>query len=283
MPFQKPITCTLSEKGSMTVLVSLMVPIFALMIILVANIGQLIFEKIRLQNTVDMCALAGATVQSVGMNEIADLNQEMFIEHHKLEGLLESGVWYDKGEAGEAVDFFYNGSTGVLDYINRYQEEANHYYAQKTWEFALKVKDQNLPKATLEDLNEQDKLTELEPITRTLSYHYYDKSCSSCDKKTTYKWSDPDDPRYEDRHDGKKESKKRRKRRKKGETQEIPELVKKVDRVYVYYKLSQPAKEFSLGKSLFKAMPELTAKAEAKPNEGHTENRQPYYQARLSN
>lgn len=283
MPLQKPTACILSEKGSMTVLVTLMVPLFVLMIILVANIGQLIFEKIRLQNTVDMCALAAATVQSIGMNEIADLNWEIRNEHHKLKEILRKGVWYDKEEAEEARRFFYNGSTGVLDYIMRYQEAANRYYAERTWDFALNVRDHNLPDATLEDLNPKDKLTELEPITKTLSYHYYDESCSSCDKKTTYKWSDPDDPRYENRHNGKKKRKKKRKREKRGETEEIPELVKKVDFVYVQYKLSQPAKEFSLGRSLFKPMPPLTAIAEAKPNKGDTENCRPIYRARLSN
>ena len=52
--------CNEGERGSVTVFVALMLPILALMIFLVVNIGQLVFEKIRLQNTADACALSAA-------------------------------------------------------------------------------------------------------------------------------------------------------------------------------------------------------------------------------
>jgi len=50
------------------------VQIAAIFVILLGDMSQLVFEKIKLQQTVDEAALAAANIQAIGLNEIADLN-----------------------------------------------------------------------------------------------------------------------------------------------------------------------------------------------------------------
>ncbi len=280
---QKTIRCLFNETGSMTILVTLMIPILMLMVILVANIGQLVFEKIRLQNTVDMCALAAATVQSVGLNEIADLNWEMENESKKIEIILGNQIWYNKMEAEQAIGFFYNHTkTGVLNHIYRYQMNANKDYAIYAWDIAQKVKHDNLPGSTLERKKINHQLASFEILYKDVSYTHYTSDCPSpyCPSVPTQWWMNPDSPRYADPHIGNYIIAQKR-IAPMTEFESIPEKIKKTSQASVIYELHQPSKEFSLGKRLFKPMPALTARAAAKPAGGYIEKCDPSYRAEL--
>ena len=275
----------LSEKGSITVLVALLIPIMFLMVMLVADIGQLVFEKIRLQNTVDACALAAATVQSVGLNEIADLNNDLAQEHKKLKAILDSkgGRWYSRGEAEKARDFFYNGKDGVLDHIYRYQKTANTTYAVLADKIVQEVKDDNLPGSELKWENEHNFLTTYEEHYKTVSFKYYDKMCSPsplsliyCSQKPVVMWSDPDDPRFIGYHDG-RQYRLRRRKTIRNSSYDVMEILMKTNITYAHIKLTQRSKNFALGSSLFGRVPKLTASAEAKPVGGNIYGGKPYY------
>ena len=114
------------EKGSITVLVALLIPVMLIMVMLIANIGQLVFEKIRLQNVADASLIAGLTVQSAGLNEIADLNYELELEYEKLKKILKGGTWYDESQGRKAIAFYER----VFDNIRRYQDDANIQFAE---------------------------------------------------------------------------------------------------------------------------------------------------------
>lgn len=266
----------------MTVLVALTIPVMILMVVLVANVGQMVFEKIRLQNTVDTIAMAAATVQAVGLNEIADLNWEMQNEHRKIKKILNSSKWYSKKETRNALNFFYNGRNGVLDHIYRYQNDANKDYAEYAWEIAQKVKDDNLPDTLLERLKENFELAEFERHFEEVSFRYYKKNClrSSCRNRQVLLWSDPDDPRYYDLHDGRRYRLRKRELLQRAHA-DIPERLEKKSIAYVDYELHQPAKKFYLGSRIFELMPALTARAAAKPNGGHIMDCNPAYRAEL--
>ncbi|MDM8555198.1 Tad domain-containing protein [Desulfococcaceae bacterium HSG7] len=282
MNFREATSCCCSQKGSMTVLVGLILPILILMVILVANIGQLVFEKIRLQNTVDMCALAGATVQSAGLNEIADLNWEMQNEHRNIMTILLTQIWYNKMEADRAIRFFYNGYNGVLDHIYRYQMDANKDYALYAWDIAQKVKDENLPDSTLVRKKINTQLASFKIHKNTVSYTYYTSDCPwpYCVPVPTQWWMRPDDPRYYAPHKGNYILPQKRIAPMPG-FDSLPERIEKTSQASVIYELHQPSKEFSMGKKLFKPMPALTAYAAAKPAGGHTLNCDPSYRAEL--
>jgi len=267
----------------MTVLIALILPILILMVILIANIGQLVFEKIRLQNTVDICVLAAATVQSAGLNEIADLNWEMQNEHKKISRILSSGIWYNKTEADRTIGFFYNHSqTGVLNHIYRYQMVANRDYALSAWKIAQIVRKKNLPDSTLVRKKINHQLASFQILEKPVSYQYYTADCTSpyCPPVPTQWWFPPDDPRYFMPHKGNYTLPQKRI----GPVSRIdslPERIEKTSQASVIYELRQPSKEFSMGKKLFKPMPALTAFAAAKPAGGHTLNCDPSYRAEL--
>ncbi|MEZ4568676.1 MAG: pilus assembly protein TadG-related protein, partial [Desulfobacterales bacterium] len=112
-------------------MVAFLLPVMLLMLMMIVNINQLVFTKIKLQNTVDACALSAAAVQAAGLNEIADLTGEMAYESAKAQWFLSSGTWHNFSFAVSARNFFYNSKSGVLDHIRRYQKEANAYFAAK--------------------------------------------------------------------------------------------------------------------------------------------------------
>ena len=67
----------------------------------------------------------------------------MAFESAKAQRILSSGIWYNFGQARAAKNFFYNSRTGALDYIRRYQKEANSYFAGKAEDVAEDVRFRN--------------------------------------------------------------------------------------------------------------------------------------------
>ncbi|QLA14656.1 hypothetical protein GD604_00065 [Desulfolutivibrio sulfoxidireducens] len=179
MPGQK--TPDQGQRGSITVFVALLIPILAVMIFLSLNIGQMVFEKIRLQNTADACALSAATVQAAGLNEIAELNfwsKTWVLNVTRMVMYMSLAMpWQNQMTANDAVDFY----KSVFKAIRDYQDKANEYYAEKALSIARKVKSANLddrgikgvsiesinPKSTFENAG---KLMEYKTHKETIPY-----------------------------------------------------------------------------------------------------------------
>lgn len=134
------------EKGSATVMMILVVMCMFVVTILMIDIGHLVFDRIRLQTVVDSCALAAATQQSVGLNEIADLNGSAFDEYnYKARRELKSGKWYTSSHARRAYRYYQKVQTA----IEGYRREANMMFAAKARMAAEQIKAINLPGAHL--------------------------------------------------------------------------------------------------------------------------------------
>lgn len=85
--------CLKNENGASVLFILVSLPVMFTLIILTINIGQMIFDRIRLQTTVDACALAGAARQATGLNEIADLNVSAEMEFRNAKKNLEGQSW----------------------------------------------------------------------------------------------------------------------------------------------------------------------------------------------
>lgn len=274
------------EKGSITVLVALLIPVMLIMVMLIANIGQLVFEKIRLQNVADVSLIAGLTVQSAGLNEIADLNNELKLEYEKLKGILKSHTWYSRSQGKKAIAFYER----VFDYIHRYQDDANIKFAK--WAIAITEKvilsNSNKPdnRTWRYDIGAPSKLTKLsEPEKRSVSFRYV-IPCSGlyCPPPMPFLcWNDyfAEPAEYEARHDGRyfrlrrikyliRYSKKVNVRRSKLD----PSTVLSV-------KIEQFRTDFILGSTFFGKMPLLQVYAKGGPNKGHIYNCNPTYSPRI--
>ena len=268
-----------SEKGSISVLIAMLVPILLLMVMLVLDIGQLVFEKIRLQNTVDASALVAANVQAVGLNEIADLNAELVQEHRKLKAILGKGIWYSSTEAKKAIRFY----TTVTKNIEKYQQEVNSGYARLALVLAEKVKEDNLPGTSLRWIGKKNRLTSLKPNHELITYAYYTKTCSSfpvspnyCPPGPVLLWSDPDDPAYIGHHNGSR-TELRARRLRWVSVVNMLERYTKVGETYAWLEIRQNAKPFILGSKRFGDIPTLRAYAKVKPTAGNIYNYEPIY------
>jgi hypothetical protein len=169
------------------------------LIALVTVIGQLVIERIKLQTTVDACTLAAAVQQSIGLNEIADLNMSATKEYRKAQIILGGMPWYDWSHASQA----YNFHKRVLDSINLYRIQANYEFAQRAETYAQSTKMQNLPNTYLFSIapgEQRIKLMQEGPREiKTVTYNYYTTSCSGHDcypvaPTKNYYW--PDDPTH---------------------------------------------------------------------------------------
>lgn len=258
-----------SEKGSITLFVAFLLPLMFIMVVLVADIGQLIFEKIRLQNVVDAVALAAAGVQSAGLNEIADLNSMLKIESWKLQLILASGIWHRKSQARSAIRFF-KGGNGVLTNIHRYQKEANEKYFKWADDIAKLVKLRNLPFSRLESLNKGNKLIKFTSKKRSVYYLYWVGRCfpKPCIRSTRV-WSNPDDPRRIGGHWGVRGAIANRLFILPGRDRVLERIKKvKTPMTYAAYKVTQYPKSFIHGWRP-PWMPKLEAYAAAKPTGGY--------------
>lgn len=74
------------EKGQISIFVAfMMIPMFLFFFIMI-DVGQLVFERMHLQIAADAGAVAGASVQAMGLNEIADVNHR-FVQNWRLKWL----------------------------------------------------------------------------------------------------------------------------------------------------------------------------------------------------
>jgi len=271
---------TVGERGSITVTIAFLLPIMVLMMALIVNINHLIFTRIKLQNTVDACALSAAAVQAAGLNEIADLNIEMTREFGRIYGILRSNTWYNYNYARNARDFFYNSASGVIDWIYRYQKRTNNNYASKAEDIAEQVKNLNFPGSTLTPKHNTENLAEFIEHKKLAFFKYYTASFSLGSPVLTQRWYDPDDPRYTGGHDGRYWMPAKRNIPVPG-VFKILEGIEKITPTYVYYELTIPSKNYVLAGSIFGSMPVLKARAGAKPAGGNVYELRPAYEAVL--
>ncbi len=272
-----------SQQGSITVVIAFLLPVMLLMVALIVNINQLVFSKIKLQNTVDACALSAAAVQAAGLNEIADLNHEMAKEHSTASRLLRRGAWRSYAQARKACNFFYNKyGTGVINYIRSYQDRTNRRYAKLADQVARHVKKLNFPQSNLIAKRTTNALTTLRPAKKTIRFRYYAAYCDpeKCRLKKVLLWRDPGRRDFKDRRNGIVRSVSYRtwlRRR----SFSPPERVRKSTRTYVDYEISLTPGRFLLADKIFGGVPHLKARAAAKPAGGHVYEKHPDYTAVL--
>lgn len=268
------------EKGSIAVLIAFLLPVMLLMLVLIVNINHLVFTKLKLQTTVDACALTAAAVQAAGLNEIADLNGEMAKENKKIRKILSGGTWYDYKQANTARKFFFNGKTGVIDHIERYQKEANGYFAEQSEAAAQQVKEWNFPKTQLRAKHDKKRLAHLKGNYNEAAFVYYTVTPPKGSPVSTRNWMDPDDPQFEGDHDGVLDLPLLRTVPLPGEFK-ILEKLEKTSPTVADYEITLPRHPFILGDAIFKDVPVLKARASARPAGGDVYRGKPEYKAVL--
>ncbi len=267
-----------SEKGSMTVLTTLLIALVCLTSVVMSDIGQLVFEKMRLQHATDAAALAAATVQSAGLNEIAGLNFEIADQYSKLVMILLKGFPWDSINQGtKAIKFFKN----EFDYLRDLQDDANDNYGDWAVEIAEKTIDANTPADRTWDYTidaDQPMMEFSDPqmmpaFFMWIQYFYYAPTW------TTTMWNDamaePKEAYGE--HDGSYRG---------GSKRGIPipylEMVetwrsKEGEVTDVEVSISQAPADYMVGIDILGRMPQLMAHAKVKPAGGHIEHFMPEY------
>lgn len=287
-----------AERGSVTVFVALLIPILSLMIFLVLNIGQLVFERIRLQNTADYCALSAAAVQAAGLNEIAELNwwSENWVLNTAriILALTPATPWDNHGISKQATGFF----TDVFKNIRDYQDDANKYYARKALSIAKAVKkanydDKGITNVNIKSINPKStfsnpgKMMEYKELTETLSSVYLSSHSHhpACSYWVSSRWNDSSagDKKHmsmyfmgwsaESTCGG-------------GVGTDMVRYKYKIEKkktpmTYSAFKLTQESHDFILAGSVFGKMDKLTAYAAAMPTKGDIKKGDPDYKAIL--
>jgi hypothetical protein len=281
------------QRGSVTVFVTLLLPTLMLMIFLALNIGQLVFEKIRLQNTADACALSAAAVQAAGLNEIAEVNfwsqDYVYTIAKTVMELSRSIPWKDQSTANSAVNYYKD----VFKNLRNYQKKANTYYAEKAMTIAKAVKKANLDSigiknVTIESinpkssLNKPGKLMEYETKTKTQTYSYVVSQSEPpvCPIVVALNWSDAmaGDKKHFGAHMGATPTAICGLAQATGTAQfEYKISKKKTPMTYVAFKLTQESKDFVVAGSVFGSMKQMTAYAAAMPTGGNVEEGKPKY------
>lgn len=270
------------QQGSVTVAVAFLLPILLLMLMLILNIGQMVYEKLRLQNAADACALSAATVQAAGLNEIADLNLQAEIEYAKmLFYLIEPpGFWKTQSDGTGCIDHFKE----VFKAIREYQDEANEYFAKKALEAAKWAKKRNLDRigvtgVSLSSINPtqkengKPKLMEYRENTRPAMFLWVSGGCAPIPCMIPVKsWIEPmaGDARHVGPHRGIVEMVVNANAVETYETTVKPSITKKKKPLtYSAFRLSQRPRDYILGASdLFGRMRTLEAYAAAMPSGG---------------
>jgi len=286
-----------AQRGSVTVFVTLMLPILALMIFLVVNIGQLVFEKIRLQNTADACALSAAAVQAAGLNEIAELNfwSTTYVINlvRTVMAMTSASPWQSQSTADSAVNFY----KSVFEAIRDYQDKANEDYAKSALDIAKAVKKANLDKrgikgVTIESINPRasfnkpKNLIEYKTTKESVSYTVMAATAVPpfCILYTTTSWNDGSagDKKHIGAYLGWSISSACVAVISTGTAKFDYKISKKSKPMtYSAFKLTQEAKDFVIAGSVFGRMDKMTAYAAAMPTGGNIENGSPNYKAVL--
>ncbi len=284
------------QRGSVTVFVALLLPTLMVMIFLVLNIGQLVFEKIRLQNTADACALSAAAAQAAGLNEIAEVNfwsqDHVYPIARAVMAWSENVPWKNENTAKSAVRYY----KGVFRALRRYQDDANTYYADKAMRIAKAVKkancdDRGIESVRLESINPRSrlekpgKLLKYETHRETVRYAYVGASDHHpCAISAALAWSDlmagPQD--HFCTHMGAMPVVVCGKHHEHASTEFEYKISKKGSPMtYAAFKLTQESKSFVLAESIFGRMQTMEAYAAAMPTKGNVEKGKPDYVAVL--
>ena len=172
------------QQGAAMVFVAGFMIVMAIMTVLAANVGQLVFDKLRLQQTVDQATLGAANIQAIGLNEIADLNRAAREEYQNALAVLSPVPWFSSGAARVEVEYFKR----IFFWLDYYREDANRRFANLAVEYANATVAENLPDLYHQGLLEVApiagsslaNLIEYEKIPFTVPYSYYTSWCKYC-------------------------------------------------------------------------------------------------------
>jgi len=294
MPQRLPSKLYARERGAGMIYMAFFVQIAAIFIILLGDMSQIVFEKIKLQQTVDEAALAAANIQAVGLNEIADLNRAAVLEHETAKQALSDipNPWYVKAYP-EIVSRYHDV---VLRTIDFYRRDSNVRFASLAHDYAEDVVRNNLPgtPAVLSQVGgmSSSQLTEFAHVKQSpITYRYYASFCSSWGSPCTTAsiWLGPPAGT----------STQREAYFKRRNISTVPAYataptigvynpdvrwIKSPARTtYAAYKLETPRKRFAVGNTFLKQFfPKLTVYAAAKPTGGNIYDMTPDYVARLT-
>ena len=286
---------TRKQKGVSMVFCALFVPVMGIAIILISNVTQLVLEKVRLQQTVDQAALAAATIQSIGMNNLADLNFAAEEEIEVADEALNYGVWSSFTGAATAIQYHQE----IFTNLQERRSQANTEFAKLAHEYAQYVVESNLPNnpdiLPIQPLNGASNAKLVEYIPRPNEEgpiefsSYLLEGCTqfSCNPSSLYsKRGAPTDLAVDHASQRSGWS---------GLTFSIgspvtlyfyPPIVKwqKIESIKTYaaYRLTQRKKRYAIGPNfLSNFFPEITVYAAAKPTGGHLFEAEPEYVPRM--
>jgi hypothetical protein len=277
------------QRGSITILVTFLLPTLVVMCLLAVNVGRLIHDKLRLQHTADLAAYSAATVQAAGLNEIADLNFMAEMELMALRIYLAMPVMFQSQDEGnKCVKYFKK----VFKAIRKDQDDANKWYAKKAKETAESVVKQNLGRegvkdAKIKSINPRssgsgdEKLMEYrEHMGTMINFLYKSGDCGiiPC-MLVVKKWDDAmaGDEKHYGPHMGLTFSVENSIPAPYMEWIKYKIVKKKTPITYAAFELTQPQRTVLLGEEVFGRMPKLRAYSAAMPTGGEVENGMPYY------
>jgi hypothetical protein len=128
------------EQGQSAVLVALTAIVFIALLAFLADVGQVIHDKMLTQAVADAAALSAANVQAVGMNEIADLNAE--IKKLAKECKDDFKTADNKFEISQGIATYEYYETQIA-YLRELQDDANTDFAKMAKEAAQRIVDMN--------------------------------------------------------------------------------------------------------------------------------------------
>ncbi len=119
----------LDQKGQISIFIAFFLPAMFLLFAIMIDIGQLVNDRIMMQNAADAGAISGAVVQAIGLNEIADLNYEIDLEYKNLRCQLKKcGIpWLSRSHAMRLVNHY---RYRIFRRIRMMQERANRFFAR---------------------------------------------------------------------------------------------------------------------------------------------------------
>lgn len=93
------------QRGQVAVFFALAMMALVCFLAFLVNVGQVVHDRVLCQAAADMIAYSAANVQAVGLNEVADTNQEIQKLLTDLQGDLARNPWW-KGEAEKLIKYY---------------------------------------------------------------------------------------------------------------------------------------------------------------------------------
>ena len=265
-----------NQRGAAMVFVTGFMIIMAIMTVLAANVGQLVYDKLRLQQTVDQATLGAANIQAIGLNEIADLNRAAREEYVNAKALLSPVPWFNRSLANVEIRYF----DEIFYWLDYYRRDANERYAALAVEYANATMAENLPDLYNQGLLQMEPvagssieyLTEYELISFPVSYSYFTSWCKYCAAPAAFN-GPQSPPNYisDDRRQSSRFISLINRTAPATDVYEPDVLWKKVSPpvTYAAYKITQRREGYAVGEStLADFYPELSVYASAKPSQG---------------